>query len=133
MRKQKPRWVRDIARDFIVRHLKLAEEAYKTDRKLAHRYIELAIKASRKYNVRIPKEYKKRICPKCHALMIPGFNATIRVSRGYVLWVCGECGHVRRFGYVKEKGKADKATGASGEKRTNNRGYTGGKKAPGKI
>ncbi len=133
MRGSKPRWVKELARDSIYRLLRLAEQVYKEDRNRGRRYVELALRISRKYNVRLPQEYKKRICKNCHALMIPGFNARVRTSRsGVVLWICEECGHVRKFGYVKEKSKKSHGKGEGREKRVNRGSNSRGKKASGK-
>ncbi len=113
MRKKRPNWVKKIASEFVSRMLNLAEEVYKDDPKLGKRYIELALKASKKYNIRLPREQKMRICKKCHALMIPGFNTDVRVTKDAVIWICGECGHVKRFRRSKEDSKGDETSSKS--------------------
>ncbi len=121
MRKRRPDWVRKLAKGFMMRLLELAETTYRRDRELGKRYAELAVRTSRKYNVRIPKEYKRRICKKCNAFLIPGFNARVRISTSTrtVVWICEECGNVKRYGYAKEKSKGAKTPSEDREEGSN--------------
>ena len=116
--RRKPSWVKETAGKSILRVLQLAEMNLRSDAKLSKRYVEIAIRISKKYNVDLPKNYSKRICKHCHTLMVPGYNATVRVLDGVVIWICGECGHVRRFGYVKKTGKPNKTVGENRKERT---------------
>lgn len=101
----KPRWVRELALKRIKKLLELAEREEKQARK--NRYADLARKTAQKYKVRLPKAYKRRICRKCGALLIPGKTLTVRVSSRTktVIYVCKKCGNVRRYGYSREKGQ----------------------------
>jgi ribonuclease P protein subunit RPR2 len=73
------------------------EEARQPDRGRADRYVELARKLGMRYNVRIPRHLKRRICRKCHAYLVPGRNATVRVRRGRIIVHCHECGRILRY------------------------------------
>jgi len=102
----KPRWQKEIARERIEVLFKIAEEEFSNNRKdLANRYVELARKISMRYNVRIPKELKRKFCKRCHSYIKPGVNSRTRVrsEKKYVLVTCLECGHKMRFPYVREK------------------------------
>ncbi|MEM3399433.1 MAG: ribonuclease P protein component 4 [Candidatus Micrarchaeia archaeon] len=92
--------VKAIAKERIAILCSLAKENAKTNPKRSKRYVELARKIERRYNVRIPKTIKRRLCKKCNAFLIPGYNASVRLlpRRGVVEYVC-ECGAKRRFGY----------------------------------
>jgi len=99
----KPRWVRELALKRAKELLKLAENEEKQTRK--DRYADLARKTAQKYKVRLPDVYRRRICRKCGALLIPGKTLTVRVSSRTrtVIYVCRRCGNIRRYGYSREK------------------------------
>src|SRR3989449_10661049 len=69
----------------------------------ADRYASLAAKIGMRYNVRLPREFKRRYCRRCHAFLVPGKNCRVRVSRGLVTSTCGVCGDIRRFPYIRER------------------------------
>jgi len=95
-RRSRPDWVTDIAKERIKI---LLERALSTpDRK--ERYLELARKIGMRYNVRVPKSYKRRVCKKCS-----GTKFRIRVfSKGkYMLYTCLKCEEKYRFPYGTKK------------------------------
>ena len=95
---------RKIAHERIDILFRLAEtEAAKGNFPRANRYASLAAKIGMRYNVRLPREYKRRYCRKCHAFLVPGKKCRVRVARGKVTTTCGVCGDVRRFPYVRER------------------------------
>lgn len=63
----------------------------------ADRYVELARKLGMRYNVRIPRRLKRRICSNCHVYLVPGRNSKVRVRRGRVIVHCHECGTILRY------------------------------------
>jgi len=66
------------------------------------RYIELARKLQQKYRLRFTSEQSRAFCKKCHALFM-GRNFTVRTKEGHIVYTCKECGHIRRYPYIKEK------------------------------
>jgi ribonuclease P protein subunit RPR2 len=95
---------RKIAHERIDILFRLAErEALKGNLPRANRYAGLAAKIGMRYNVRLPREFRRRYCRKCHAFLVPGKNCRVRVARGKVTTTCGTCGDVRRFPYVRER------------------------------
>jgi RNase P subunit RPR2 len=96
-RGSKPTWVKDTASEIIGRLLTLAEKGGKRSK----RYVELAQSISQKYNTPLPAEWRGRVCRKCGVILKPGKNAMIRISRGFILCKCAECGAVRRKGFAK--------------------------------
>jgi len=95
---------RRIALERIETLFRLAEkEALQENVTRANRYASLAAKIGMRYNVRIPREFKRRYCRKCHAFLVPGVNCRVRVARGKVTTTCGACGDIRRFPYLREK------------------------------
>lgn len=95
---------RRIALERIEILFRLAEkEALRGNAPRANRYASLAARIGMRYNVGIPREFKRRYCRKCHAFLVPGVNCRVRVSRGKITSTCGTCGDVRRFAYVREQ------------------------------
>jgi len=101
---------RRIAHERIEILFRLAErEGLKGNFVRANRYASLAAKIGMRYNVRLPREFNRRYCRKCHAFLVPGKNSRVRVSRGLVTSTCGVCGDIRRFPYRREQ-KARRAS-----------------------
>ena len=99
-RSDKKKLARRIAKERIRILFSLAESyANKGDLELSSRYVELILKIARKYNIRLPREMKYRICKKCNCFIIPGKNATVRLKKGKVVIKCLECGRYKRYPY----------------------------------
>nr|WP_048060630.1 ribonuclease P protein component 4 [Methanothermus fervidus] len=81
----------------------LAEREFHKHPERSHRYVEIARNIAMKYNIRIPRIWKRRFCKKCYKFLKPGYNSRIRVSGGKVKIKCLECGHIMRYPYIKEK------------------------------
>jgi len=97
-RGRKPREMRAIAKERIKILMELAIKnglENKIDR--ADRYVYLARKIGMKYNVRIPRKYKRFICKKCKRALIPGITARVRIRRGKVVYTCLRCGGAKRY------------------------------------
>lgn len=86
-----------IASERIEILMQRAEEAFAKDKKRANRYAELARKIGMRYNVRLPKKWKRRICRKCSAFLKPGSNCRVRIYKGRVIITCLECKNVVRI------------------------------------
>lgn len=101
----KPGWVRALAKKRAEKLLLLAEEEHEKHPSRSKRYAELAKKTAEKYNVRLPKAKRKRICPKCGAFLVPGKNLKVRTTpkTREALYICQECGHAQKMGYSREK------------------------------
>ncbi len=105
-RARRPRWMIDIARERIKI---LFDEAKKAARRgeydFANRYVELARRISMRYNVRIPKDLKRKYCKYCYGYLVPGVNCIVRAnSKQKVMEIkCLNCGKVMRFPYGNKK------------------------------
>ncbi|MCS4542175.1 MAG: ribonuclease P [Euryarchaeota archaeon] len=107
-RAPKPKWMKQIALERIIRLFQLAEQEFKFHPERSHRYVELARKISMKYNVRIPKDYKRRFCGHCYNFLKPGVNCKVRLRKiptAYVAIICLDCGNIMRIPY---KGKRNR-------------------------
>jgi len=101
----KPEWQKKIALERITRLFGQAEKEFMDHPERSHRYVQLARKIAMRYNIGIPKEYKRRFCKKCYSYLVPGANCKVRTNarQRAVTVTCGECGNIMRFPYRKEK------------------------------
>jgi ribonuclease P protein subunit RPR2 len=74
------------------------------------RYVELARKIGMRYNVRIPRMYRRRFCKHCHSYLHPSINTRIRIKGRNIVINCESCGGYMRMPLVRTKGpgKAEK-------------------------
>lgn len=101
MRGAKPAWQIKIAKERIALLFEEARKIVAQDKALANRYIELARKIGMRYNVRMPKELKRKICKGCKAYLSP---ATARYStKNKILRIqCMACKRVNRYPFGKK-------------------------------
>ena len=106
----KPGWVKALAQKNIDKLLSLAEEEHGKNPARSRRYATLAKQTAEKYEIRLPRAYRKKICPSCGSLLVPGKNLKVRTSAKTreTLHICQECGHAQKTGYSREKLKKDK-------------------------
>ena len=104
MARRKKGQERRIARERIDALFGLAErEALKGNFARANRYVELGRKIGMRYNVRLPSEFKRRVCKGCHAYLLPPVTARVRIGGSRVVTTCLRCGVVMRFPYLREQ------------------------------
>jgi ribonuclease P protein subunit RPR2 len=105
-RRGKPANLEKIARERIRILFDLAKKESGSHPERSRRYVELARKIGMRYNVRLTRGMKMRFCPKCLSYLRPGANCRVRTKkdRQSVILTCLECGFVRRYPYIKEKG-----------------------------
>ena len=107
MKGTKKEIVKRIARNRIIILLKNVERIFLENNKLGQRYIEIIRKLSRKYRVKIPYEYKMRICNHCKSFLWPGVNCRVRIRKDNknlkITTTCFECNRQMRFIYQKKR------------------------------
>lgn len=96
------RLVKKIARSRIEFLLDRAHKVFPEDKKLANRYVELAIKYSQRAKIRIPKIWKRRICKRCKRFLYPGENCRVRIQSrkgkgSHLTITCLECDGKSRY------------------------------------
>ena len=78
-----------------------AHDIFPNDKELAYRYTYLARKYAQRAKIRIPKNWKKRICHNCKRLLYPGINSRTRIhSKGngsHISTTCLDCYHTTRY------------------------------------
>jgi len=75
----------------------------------ARRYVELARRIGMRYNVRVPREFRRKFCRSCGAYLVPSVNARVRVGEGRIAVTCLGCGTIQRMPYGREQRAARKA------------------------
>lgn len=100
----------DLALQRIERLFELADAAARTEQEQrSRRYLELARTIGMRYRVRIPRHLKARICPRCHALLIPGKTARIRLRGEYLSTTCLNCGEQMRRPYKAPRAPSERS------------------------
>ena len=97
---RRPGWMIDIAKERIrILFDEAKKAASEGEYAFADRYVEIARKISMRYNVRIPKDLKRKYCKYCYTYLVPGVNCTFRTNpRTKALEVkCLKCGKVMRY------------------------------------
>ena len=78
-----------------------ANDIFPQDQKLANRYCYLAKKYAQRARIKIPIQWKKRICHHCKQFLYPGVNCRTRLhSKGkgsHVSLTCFECNNTTRY------------------------------------
>ena len=100
---RKPAWQRKIAKERIEILLSLAEKEFEKNPERSRKYVELARKIGKRYNVRLTKEQKKKFCKECNQLLIPSKTCSVRLDskRKLIIVKCMNCGKIYRYPYKK--------------------------------
>ena len=103
---RKPDYQIRIARERIGILLDLAGKSVKKHPERSRRYVQLARKIGMRYNVRMTKSQKRRICKYCNSYLVPGYNSRVRTDRSKrsVVVTCLVCRKITRYPYISEKG-----------------------------
>jgi len=96
-RAKKPDWQQRIARERIQILFDLAERELRKHPERSRRYVELARKISLRYNVRLPRELKKRFCKNCNILLKPGLTSSTRIQNKMLTIKCTFCNKIYRY------------------------------------
>ncbi|NIO19275.1 MAG: ribonuclease P [Candidatus Aenigmarchaeota archaeon] len=101
----KPSGWQRLAKERISILFEQAEKEFRKHPERSKRYVELARRIGMRYNVRIPKNLRRRFCKKCLSYLKPGVNCRVRMrkDRQAVVVTCSVCGNVSRHPYIKEK------------------------------
>ena len=101
MSRKQPRERTEIAKERIEKLFKLAKDAYEKPERSV-RYIELARKIGKRYNVRLTKTQKRSFCKNCNHILIPSETSSETNSdKKFVIIKCTNCGNIYRYPYEK--------------------------------
>ena len=98
-RRFKPKWQTDIAKERIEILFKQAVK----EPEHANRYVFIARKIAMKFNIKLPKELKRKFCHKCYYYFGPS-KVIVRTNPKIkaVEYKCKHCKHVNRYPYGKK-------------------------------
>jgi ribonuclease P protein subunit RPR2 len=95
VRKRQPASNVKIATERIEILLDLAKKAIDKP-KISGKYVELARKIGKRYNVRLTKEQKMSFCKKCNNVLIPDRTSEVRMDseKKVIIIKCTNCGNI---------------------------------------
>ena len=101
--------VKKIASSRILYLFQKAHENFPENKVLANRYIYLARRYAQRAKIKIPFEWRKRICHNCKMFLYPGLNCRVRMHSqkgkgSHVSLTCFECKKTTRY-FIKLKNK----------------------------
>ncbi|MFX0024254.1 MAG: ribonuclease P protein component 4 [Candidatus Hermodarchaeota archaeon] len=99
--------VKEIANSRMLYLFQKAHEVFPENKKLGNRYAYLAMRYAQRAKIKIPNEWKKRICNKCKKFLYPGQNYRVRMHSqkgkgSHVSLTCYECNKTTRY-FIKLK------------------------------
>lgn len=89
----------DIGKERINILLTLAEREAIQNRNdvRARRYALLAQKIAMRYNIRIERSFKQKICRKCSSFLFTSSSCRVRLQGGKIIKYCKTCGRITRM------------------------------------
>jgi len=101
--------IKQIARNRIYFLLQRAHDVFPENKELSNRYVYLARRYAQRARIKIPSEWKNRICHKCKKFLYPGMNYRIRTQSrkgkgSHISLTCFECNKTTRY-FIKTKSK----------------------------
>ncbi len=94
--------IKKIARSRMLYLFQKANEIFPSRKELANRYSYLARRYAQRAKIKIPVEWKKRICHYCKMFLYPGSNCRYRLHShkgkgSHVSLTCFECKNTTRY------------------------------------
>ena len=96
----KEKQTEEIALERIRTLFSLAEEAFPKDPSRAQRYVDLARRIAMRTRTHLPRDLRRRVCPRCNAFLVPGATSRTRISQRrepHVAVTCLKCGATARI------------------------------------
>jgi ribonuclease P protein subunit RPR2 len=91
---------KQIARQRVQILFERAEAARKNNPALSSHYVAMARKIAMAAKIRVPTEYRRRMCKKCNSYLVYGENCRVRVRQKrepHVVITCLKCGSQTRI------------------------------------
>ncbi|MDI6825642.1 MAG: hypothetical protein QMD36_00380 [Candidatus Aenigmarchaeota archaeon] len=94
-----------IAKERIERLFDLAKDELKNHPERSKKYVELARKIGKRYNVRFTKGQKRNFCKRCNQLLMPNKTSQVRIDskKKLIIIKCMDCGYIYRYPYERRK------------------------------
>jgi ribonuclease P protein subunit RPR2 len=101
-------FVKDLARQRIEGLFQLALENAREHPELSDRYVEMAIRLSKRTRVRLPRSWKRLVCSSCGSFLYPGIGSRVRLAQRrstHVVVTCLRCGGIKRYAIIDKQTK----------------------------
>ena len=100
---------KQIARSRMNYLFQRAHDIFGENKDLANRYTYLARRYAQRARIKVPIEWKKRICHKCKSFLYPGINSRIRMQSrkgkgSHISMTCLECNKTTRY-FIKTENR----------------------------
>lgn len=104
-RQKKPVSQAKIAKERIKILLDLAKNEFKKHPERSKKYVELARKIGKRYNVRFTKGQKRGFCKMCSQLLIHGKTSTVSMDsrKKLIIIKCKNCSYTYNYPYKRRK------------------------------
>ena len=103
-RGQKPAYQTGIAKERMEILLRLAKKEMLRNPDRSRRYVLLSRKIGMRYNVRLPAEWKRKLCKQCGTILKTGVTCTEASEKGAKVIKCLKCNRIYRY---PARGKGD--------------------------
>ena len=74
-----------------------AEMQFSKNPSLSDRYVDIARKLAMKFNIKMPRELKRKFCRHCYSYLVPNKNCRVRIHKSRVVYSCLNCKKFMRF------------------------------------
>ncbi len=91
-----------LALEHISELFEQADNVFSFNQDLAHRYVFLARKVQMRFNVKMPRVFKRKFCKHCYHYIRSGVNGRVRIRNGVLVLYCDNC---RKFTRIPFKNK----------------------------
>ncbi|MFX1380713.1 MAG: ribonuclease P protein component 4 [Promethearchaeota archaeon] len=94
--------IKEIAHYRMLYLFQKAHEIFPKNKTLANRYAYLARRYAQRAKIKVPFEWRKRICHKCKMFLYPGLNCRVRIhsqkgNGSHISLTCLECNKITRY------------------------------------
>lgn len=86
-----------LARKQVKELFEKAENVFSKDPEESNKLVKKARRVAMKNKIRLPQEWKRRICKHCYSFLVPNKNCRVRIRDGKVTYFCLNCKKFMRF------------------------------------
>ncbi|MFX1312881.1 MAG: ribonuclease P protein component 4 [Promethearchaeota archaeon] len=103
--------IKSIANSRMLYLFQRAHEVFPKKKELANRYVYLARRYAQRAKIKIPPDWKRRVCHKCKNFLYPGLNCRVRIHSykkkgSHLSLTCFDCNKTTRY-FIKLKNNSD--------------------------
>jgi len=88
MRRKNTPGARNLAKERLKELFIQASEIYTENEQAAHKHVGVARRLAMRFNLRIPKEFKRAFCKHCYHYLKQGKNVRVRRTEKGIVYTC---------------------------------------------